>query len=103
MKWMTRTLDELRVVEPRQHYDGKDLVVHVNREEALLLHGAGATVVSSGCRFSEGRGTQRYEFQGKIYFWLSGYGSALPDDEYPVGDEVDSRVLEALNMSRKCG
>ena len=103
--WAPRTLDALRAAEPRQHHDGSDLVVHVNRAEALLLHEAGATVASSGCRFSEGRGTQRYAFKGKTYFWLSGYGSecTLLDDEYPVLDAVDSRMREAMATSRMMG
>lgn len=102
MKWTPRTLDELRIAEPRQHHDGNDLVVHVNREEAFLLHKAGATVASSGCRFSEGRGTQRYAFEGKTYFWLSRFGSEymLPDDDYPILDAVDSRMCEAMSASR---
>ena len=100
MKWAPRTLDELRAAEPRQHHDGNDLVVHVNKEEAILLHAAGATVASSGCRDLD-RGTQRFLFEGKTYFWLAGYGSRDTDDEYPVGSAVDSRVRQSMAASRK--
>ena len=102
MMWEPRTLDALRLTDPRRHPDGDDLVVHVNRQEALLLHQAGATVASSGCRFSEGRGTQQYAFEGKTYFWLSGFGSSLttPDDEYPVLGAVDARMRELMEESR---
>lgn len=99
MKWSPRTLDELRAAEPRQHHDGSDLVVHVNKEEAILLHEAGATVASSGCRDLD-RGTQRFLFEGKTYFWLAGYGSGDTNNEYPVSSAVDSRVRQAMAASR---
>ena len=102
MSWAIRTLDELRVTEPHSHHDGNDLVVHVNHEEVMLLHFAGAVVKSSGCRNLE-RGTQRYEFEGKIYFWLAGFGSGDWDDEYPVSDVVCSRLREVVEISRRLG
>ena len=60
--WQGRTLDELRDAKPGYSHDTTDLVVHVNREEAVLLCLMGATVVSSGSRNLE-RGTQKYNFE----------------------------------------
>ena len=89
MSWRPRTLDELREVEPRAHPDGSDNVVHVNREEALLLHQAGATIVNSGrSRVEPSQRTQQYFFEGKRYFWLAGFGGGSSDEPYPIAGQV---------------
>ena len=102
MTWEPRTLDELRLLEARRHNHGTDLVVYVNTEEALLLHAAGATVAGSGSVNLE-RGTQRYRFEGKLYFWLAGNGSEKWEDDYPVSSGVDPRITQAVVMQKRMG
>lgn len=89
MSWKTRTLDELRAATPRYSSDRPYHVIHVNREEALLLCETGATVKSSGARVDPLQKFQEYEFEGRKYFWLAGYGDG---DEYPVLGVIDPRL-----------
>lgn len=97
--WQTRTLEELRVAEFPKIEDGNALVLAVNREEAVLLHQAGATVTGSGCR-NLNQATQRFSFEGKTYFWLAGYGSGSWNDKHPVESVVDGRVLAVMVVGR---
>jgi hypothetical protein len=96
----SRTLDELRKTEPSTNYDGGGLTVYVNHTEAVLLHKAGATVISSGSRNLDWK-VQHYLFENKKYTWLEGYGVGTESLEseyrdFPVLGVVSPRLLKTI-------